>query len=127
MAKLLNFIMVMSGVYLLFYFTGLISPESSLLTILLNPSQISFSSIVTQALSVFTLVGLSTVVIGFVTKNYELVAMSTFTTYLMNLMWGFWDVYNKFAESNQILSILIFGPVFIVFAITLVYFWRGRD
>ena len=127
MGKLTTFLMVMTGLSLVFYFTGIINQESTLLTLLLNPESFGFQSLVSQALVAFSISGVAGVVVGIVTKNYELVAASGFIIWIMNLMFGFVDVYRKLAAENKVLAIVFFGPILFMFVITTVEWWRGRD
>lgn len=125
MGKFTTFVMVMSGLTLLFYITGLI-PSNPLITLLFNPQNMSTSSFYITILATIA-TSVSAIIIGFVTKNLELAAMTAFVPIIAALLWGFIDVYNSMAAVNRIISILIIGPTLFMFTITLLDYWRGRD
>jgi len=59
--------------------------------------------------------------------NLDLIALSSFSLYILNLLWSFMDVYNKLASENKVLAILIFGPLMMLLVVTVLEWWRGRD
>lgn len=128
--KAVTYMLVMSGLLLLFYLGGLIdtngSPTSTLLTLVFNPENIGSSHFVTG--TVLGALGIATaIIVGVLTKDPELAAMFTITTYLLSLGWDFLDVFNVIAEANRVIALLIFGPIMFIYVITMIEFWRGRD
>lgn len=125
MGKLTTFILIMSGLMLLFYFTGLI-PNNPFLNLLLSPEDMTtteFYITLTTAIAV----GLGAIVIGFITKNLELAAMAVFVPIMITLMWNFISVYNKMASVNKVIAIILFAPLLFMFLVTMLDWWRGRD
>lgn len=130
MGKLTTYILIMSGLMVLFYFTGLLenTGSSTLLGMLLDPAGYKTSSLNTQILLVLT--GIATagiIVIGIVTHNVELALMGTLAIWILNLLWDFVAVFNKVYSSNPVIAILLFSPILFLFGVTVVEWWRGRD
>jgi len=134
MGKFTTYLILMSGLTILFHFAGLIepgsTPNSQLLELILNPASMSFSSFFSTKilLAITTGAGLvAGIVIGFVTKNAELAVMSVVATWLATVMWDFLAVYTVLASQNFVIATLIFGPLMFMFSVTLADWWRGRD
>ena len=128
MGKFGTYVIMMSGLMLLFYFTGLTNQTgtTTLLNLLLNPEEFQNTPIAIKATTVLTGILASAIVVGFaVAGNIELGVMVAFTTFLFNSLWDFIDVYSKVASVNPPLAILIFSPLFFLFVITIVEWWRG--
>ena len=127
MGRFTTFFMVIMGLEVLFYFAGLI-PESPLLTILLNPQNILTAGIGVKAFSVLAGVGLvAGVVIGFVTKNFELTVMIPFAVFMVGIAFDFLEVFNSFKAEAPVIAVLIFAPFLVMLVIIILDWWRGRD
>lgn len=129
MGKLTTYILMMSGLTLLFYFTGLTDNtiNSTLLTLLLNPSNLSTSALGTQISLVLIGIATAGIVIGFFSQNSELILIAPFTIWLLGVLWDFLSVANKVYSVNPVIAILFFSPLLLLFGVTIVEFWRGRD
>ena len=130
MGKLTTYILVMSGLMILFYFAGLLEDtgSSTLLSMLLDPAGYKTSSLNTQILLVLT--GIATagiIIIGIVTHNVEWALMGTLAIWILNLLWDFVSIFNKVYSVNPVLAVLLFSPILFLFGITVVEWWRGRD
>ena len=130
MGKLAIYILVMSGLMLLFYSTGLLenTGSSTLLNMLLDPAGYKTSSLNTQLLLVLT--GIATagiIVIGILTRDVELALMGSLAIWILNLLWDFIAVFNIVYSLNPIIAILLFSPVLLLYGVTVVDWWRGRD
>lgn len=138
MAKFHTYILLMTGLMLLFYFTGLAScdnpalgvcnPTSTLLNLLLGVEGTESSTLWSNL--VLAMVGTAagfTVAIGIITRNVELAVTGPMTVYLATLLWNFIDVVNKVREANDTLGLLLFAPVLFLFVIVTVEWWRGRN
>lgn len=128
--KLTTYIVIMSGMILLFYFAGLIdnSANSTLLTMLLEPSGFQNSPLALRAIVALELIIGTAIVVGFaIAGNVELGIMSTFAIYLFNLLWDFIIVFNKVREANPVIAILLFSPLIILYIVTIIEWWRGID
>ena len=130
MGKLTRYIFIMSGLMILFYFSGLIqsTPNSNLLNILLSPEDLQNSTLASKLIAALEVIGgIGAVIFGFISKNTELAASTIFTGYLFNLGWDFLAVVSVVASANKILALLIFSPILIVYILTAFEFWRGTD
>jgi len=128
--KAWTFLLVMSGIMLLFYIGGLIdvngSPTSTLLTLVFNPEGMSTTHFVTGVILGAISIG-AAIIVGAITKDPELAAMFGITSYLLSLGWDFLQVYGVVASADKVIAILIFGPLFFIYVITMIQFWRGTD
>ena len=140
MGKLTTYTLVMTGLLLLFYFTGLLqecsddglceatSPNSQLLNFLMRP-QNSRSSIIGQK-GILVLEGVTAaalILLGLVIGNVELAVMGSFAIYYFNLGWDFLSVFNRVREANPVIAVLFFGPILFFYVIVIIDWWRGRD
>ena len=130
MGKFATYIMMMSGLTLLFYFTGLLgeTANSTLLNLLLNPENIASTSFTTAILT--AILGISTVgviAIGLVTGNIELAIMSPVAAYMLALGWDFVSVAQVVIAQDKVIGILLFAPILLLYVITIIEWWRGRD
>jgi len=129
MARITTYIIVMTGIMLLFYFTGLLSNtiSSTLLDIALNPEQIQniqFLGLTGTQLTLAALIG-GSIVLGLAYFNAALVIVAPIAIYLLSLGWDFLSVFNVVAETNRFLAIILFAPLFIIWIITIIEWWRG--
>lgn len=132
MGRAVTVLMVMAGMMVVFHLAGLIepgtTPNSVLLQYLLDPSGAPLTSIWSTIFAAISLASLAGgVVVGLLTRNIELSVMVTITTFLFTLVWDFLVVVNVIASVSPALAVIIFGPTFLILAVTMVDFWRGRD
>lgn len=130
MGKLTTYVIMMSGLMLLFYFSGLIQDtgNSALLNLILSPENMPTSDLRLNLFLVLEgILAAAVITIGLVSGNIELALMGPYAIYLFNLFWDFLAVYQKVAESNQVLATILFAPILILYMITIVEFWRGND
>lgn len=128
MGKFGNYVIIMTGLTLLFHFTGLVegSPNNILLTLLLDPASFQNTPLALKAIIVFEGILASAVVVGFAfAGNLQLGIMTGFTIYLFNNLWDFIKVYSVIAEANPVIAILFLSPVLFLFVITTIEWWRG--
>ena len=131
MGKLTTYIIIMSGLMILFYFAGLL-PEStvsnSLLTMLLDPNALSESPIGLDSKELLAGIIAGGIIIGaLMIANVELGIMAIFVVSLSAFMWDFSSVFNRVYAENPVIAILVFSPIMFLMIITLIEFWRGRD
>jgi len=137
MGKMTTYILIMSGIMVLMYYGGLIDGGDTLLTLLLNPQNISFSSFFTDKI-VAVIEGLAgaTIAVALVASGKpELGAMSILAIYLGDLGFNFIKVFNKLASIGAVegatfgnylpIAVLLFAPITLLFVITLAEWWRG--
>lgn len=130
MGKLKIYILVMSGLMLLFYFTGLIehTPHSTLLTLLLNPEGLAATTFEDEIkLAVEGVAILAVITIGIIISNLELAVVGGFAIYLFGLLWDFSYVVAKVYSTNPVFAMLLFSPVLLLYMVTILEWWRGRD
>ena len=128
MGKFGTYVMVMSGLMLLFYFTGITDQTgtTTLLNLLLSPEGFQNTPISVKAVAIFTGILASAIVVGFaIAGNVELGVMVAFTTFLFNSLWDFLSVYSKVASVNPVIAVLIFSPLLFLFVVTTIEWWRG--
>ncbi len=128
MGKFGTYVVVMSGLMLLFYFTGITEQTgtTTLLNLLLNPEGFQETPIAIKAIAVLTGILASVIVVGFaIAGNVELGVMVAFTTFLFNSLWDFLAVFNKVAAVNPVIAVLIFSPLLFLFIVTTIEWWRG--
>ena len=139
MSKLITMVGIMTGLMLLFYFTGLIqeqtdegncegqTPNSKLLNILLQPQCMKDSTIGRKAvLVVGSVAGVLVIAAALFIPNIELAIMGSLAIYFLTLLWDFMVVFQKVWESSPVFAILFFGPLMFIFIIVIIDRWRGR-
>ena len=131
MGKMTTYILIMSGIMVLMYYGGLIDGGDTLLTLLLNPQNISFSSFFTDKI-VAVIEGLAgaTIAVALVASGKpELGAMSILAIYLGDLGFNFVKVFVKLSSmggGNYIpLAVMLFAPLLVLFGLTIAEWWRG--
>lgn len=141
MGKLTTYLIIMSGLTLLFYFTGLIqdcgddglcegsTPNGKLLDILLKPQDMKQSTMGDYIVGILAgLAALGSLLLsGVVFERLEYAATASFVGFLFTVGWDFIAVFNVVRESAPALAILIFAPFLLVFIPTVLEFLRGRD
>ncbi len=128
MGKFANYIVIMSGLTLLFYFAGLLdqTPNSTLLNLLLTPQTMQDTGFSIRALLAIQAILASAIVVGFaIAGNIELGVMVSFTVFLFNTLWDFIAVFSIVAASNPVIAILVFSPMLFLFIVTVLEWWRG--
>ncbi len=128
MGKFATYVLIMTGLVLLFYFAGLIPEEanSALLKLLLDPSSFRTSSIGLKAIISLNAIIASAIIIGVaVTGNIELGVMTGFALFLFNTLWDFVQVYSIISSTNPIIAILLLSPILFMFSIATLEWWRG--
>ncbi len=140
MGKLTTYMIMMSGLMLLFYFTGLIqtvtddgtcegdTPNAKLLNILLQPDCMREGTLGRNTILAMSGVGAVLIIAaGLFIGNVELAVMSTVAIYLFTLGWDFLAVFQRVFEVNPVFALLLFAPLLFFYVITMLEWWRGRD
>ena len=130
MGKLTTYMVTISGLILLFHLGGLIedTPNSVLLTVLLSPQNILSSSLGTLAVVAIEFIGLvGAVILGIRGGNVELAASSGFAVFLLNFGWDITIIFGVLRNANEVMALLILSPIMILYVITILEWWRGRD
>lgn len=127
-----TWIIVMSGLLILFYFNGMIANPPLLLRILLNPSGPDFLILAAQLGAAFLLASMvkGSINLGIIqinNSNAESLAIAGFMIVIANLVVGYIDVYNLIAAAAPVLAVLLFSPLILLLIFILFDFWRGTD
>ena len=128
MGRTVTLILLMSGISLLFYIGGLIhgTLNSTLLNLLLNPSQYQLSGLSLTAIAALGLAGTAAIaILSIKSGQADLAIRIFFGLYLLSLMADFLAVYNVVASTNAVLALLIFSPILVIWLITVVEFVGG--
>jgi len=130
MSKFINFMVIMSGLVILFHVFGVVTdtPNALLLDLLLNPEDMKDKSTFIQFISALEAIGLiGAVLIGLLTRNVELVAAATFTIWVVNMAMDFLSVVMALSSESRVLAVLIFSPFLLAYILSAFLYWRGRD
>lgn len=128
MGKLTKYVIMMSGLTLLFYFTGLLNqtPNTTLLNLLLDPVSLENSTLALKGVVAIEAIVASLIVVGFAAAgNVELGVMSAFAIFLFNLFWDFMAVVAIVSSANLVFGILLFAPLMLLFTVTILEWWRA--
>lgn len=122
----------MGGISLLFYFGGVLTDtaNSALLDMLLNPERFQTAELVTKAIAALgILIGISTLVFrqnnGAAIDQY---LMISFVYLFLSFGWDFLSIYQQISSvgpTAQVIATLIFGPIMIMYVMSIVEWWRG--
>lgn len=128
MGKFGNYLLMMAGLVLLFYFAGYVenTGTSVFLNFLLSPESFQTSSLVSKVVAALSGIGaIATIVVGFTVNNAELAAMGPPSILFFNLSWDFVQIVSVISAVNPVLSILLFGPFLLLWIATVLEWWRG--
>lgn len=138
MGKLAMYLVIISGVLLLFHFAGLVerTPNSYLLNATMNYQNIQQEDIYKLETGSNKGIGLkgylagaiaAAIIIGFFVANTELALNSLFMLYIVSLLFDIFAVTAKVNSVNSILATLIFGPLILLLMLTIVEWINKRD
>lgn len=141
MGKLTTYMLVLSGLMLLFYFTGLTqdcsdglcngaTPNSALLNAVMHPENIQEMPTWTKILLALEGVGaiLGGIAIGYFSGgNLQAIVTAPVAIFFFSLLADFLYVFNRVREVNSFFAIVLFGPVIFLYVITIIEWWTGRD
>lgn len=128
MNQMTTYILLITGLSILFFAMGINTNANPLLNYLINPqgagTWILWSSITLAIALVGTANAFS---LGTVFKNVELAAMTVIYLLLATQLFYFSAVISILLNNNKLITILIFSPLLILLIFSLVEYWRGRD
>ena len=144
MKKMTTFIMLMVGLSLLFYVTGLTqdckkvgntndylckesTATNTLLDMALHPERITDPSGKMRLALIGSLLTITTVVVGYFTKSPEYVVRAGIAVFLFDMLSGFIKVINVVSGVNETLSLLLFSPFMVLFIVAMVDWVGGAD
>lgn len=130
MGKMTTYVLIMSGLLLVFHIAGLIpfGANSDLLSLLLNPQNAMDFNFWSQTILSLQLIGLSgALIVGLTIRKPELIFYAAFAIFMMNYLMDSLLVFGAVRSVSPIFAILIFAPVIVLFIMTGFEFWRGTD
>ena len=138
MGKITVYILMMTGILMLFYFAGLGLEQDctnptigdTLFCILIEPEKLPDSTnvfMVKVAAGMALAIGAG-IAIGFgLAGNLDVAILSFVAIPLLSLMWQFINVFNVVKRANPVIAILFFAPILFYFAILIIEWITGRD
>jgi len=133
MGKLTTYLMIVTGILVLFHYSGIIGADegSVLLSYVTNPTNLrnlDVSDIIELAIQGVVVGGIAIAAIA--TGNLELVMMSAVTIFFWNLLTDMLIIYNKIVlvNANYVpIAVILIAVPFLVLLMVIVDWWRGRD
>jgi len=131
MAKLSTYLLIIMGIMAMMYYGGLIDNSSTILTLLLDPINMSFSDFFSnQIIVAVQLLGLGAITIGALSlRDPSLFVFGAVMIFLFDLGFNFLQVYQKLVSINPnftSLAILLFAPLLFLFGITCIEWWGNK-
>lgn len=133
MSKVVTWVSIMGGVTMVMYLGGMIdgTASSTFLDLMLNPQNIENSELVTSLLGITT-VGIG-ILAGLAKKFLNLpdyFLLIPFASLLFSFMWDFMVIFQQMSALGGIqraVTLLIFGPIVIMYVISVIEWWRGIE
>ncbi len=130
--KLTTYLVILSGMILMFYFTGILpsdTPNSAFLDLVLNPERFFSHSLTSRMILAVEAVGLGGAVIAGLIfgRNILLAAKSPFIIFFFNLGVDIVAIFGQVASVNRVIAVLVFAPFIILFIISIIEWWGGQD
>lgn len=123
-----TYVIMLSGITMLLYLTGLDNGNSLLLNTMLNWNNTSNSTLfITIFLAIGSAVG--TIVVGFFTKNVDLAFMSAVMPFLYGTLFipAFIGLIQIMWSVAPVIALIFGTPLLIGFIMLSIDFYRGRD
>ena len=133
MGKLTTYLMIVTGILVLFHYSGIIGADegSAILSYATNPTNLrnlDISDIIEIAIQGAVASAISIVAIA--SGHLELAMMSAVAIFFWNLLTDMLIVYNKIVAVNANytpIAVILIAVPFIVLLLVIVDWWRGRD
>ncbi len=133
MGRMATYVVLFSGLLLLFYYGGLLDQSTStgnlLLSLLLNPQDITISDFINVNIAQALIsLGIGGIAIGLIIAgNLDLAVLASVALALLTLLMSFVDVFAVVFNANPIVSTLFLSPWILLMVVTTLEWWRGRD
>jgi len=135
MAKLAKYLLITSGLLLLFYFGGVITQDYggitiNLLKILLDPENISWNSLLSSITlgSILTIVAATGIAIAALAfQRPDMVILAPIVMLFRDLILALVDIYNQIPATFKPVGVLIFAPIIVLLFMVMIDWWRGVD
>jgi len=133
MAKLAKYLLITSGMLLLFYFGGVVENNgtSTLLNLLINPSNIGNAGVLSKVafgaiVAALAITGI--VVLGNYFQRPDLLILGGVALLFFDLILGMLEIYNKIISINPdytIFAVLLFAPILVLLFMAIIDWWRA--
>ncbi len=131
MGKLINYLTTLIFIDIVMIVTGQFTPTSStsiIINAIADPSSLTTSNFWATLITGLSLLAIGTaVVVGFVTRNSDVVIFIAMGGALALLIGDFVSIFNYLAGLNYVLATIIFAPITILFALIIIEWVRGKD
>jgi len=130
MGKMTTFVIMFIGITLLFHLFGIItfSESHTLLGLAFRPDNLAGSDLYSKTLLGLQGLGIIvTIIVGFVSKNFQLAIKGPIAVILLGVLMDFTQVYIKVKAENEPIAILLFGPLMILLLMTTADWLFGTD
>ncbi len=133
MGKMFTFLTILLFIDLMFLITGQITGTltSMMFEVLLDVSLLRsgafWSSLISGASGIASLLTISAVTVGFIITKSDTLLYAPIGIALANLVVDFIVVYNLLRIHNPILATMIMAPLIIMYALTAAEWLRGKD
>lgn len=131
MSKLLTYIAILSVIIILFHLSGIITgtPLSFFADAVLRPESLRTNQFYTTVYGAILaiLVGSSIVIGLFIPQRLDIIVLVPVAIMLFLVGWDLFVVYNTLRMINDALALVIFSPLMIIYILTVVEWWRGKD
>lgn len=130
MGKITTYIAILSMVIIGFHFAGLIenTPISWFMNALLHPESLNVNSFYTELSGILALFAGAGIVIGtLVAGKIEQGATVAFTSLLFVIGWDIVAIFNILRQLNEMVAIFIISPFLVIYVLSVIEWWRGRD
>jgi hypothetical protein len=131
MGKFTNYILLLSGFFIIFYIFGLNDGATgSLIGLLLNIGSLKSYINSGQGWGAIGLIigGLTTYgVVAIITRQFfsESLALATLLPFLLGFAYDFVVIYKSVAQISSIIALLVLSPMIVVYVFTVIEWWRG--
>jgi hypothetical protein len=133
MGKMVIYLFILSAVLIALHFAGFMATTpSGFLVGLLNPGSIDKSPFFVQLVGILTLfggaaVGIMVTVGSFTQFKPDLAVTILFTGYLISMVWDLIVLFTQISQINLFLATLVMSPLIILWLLTAIEWWRGKD
>lgn len=130
MSRLIGYISILGTMLIGAHLLELIdnTGTSILLSWLADPSNLFTSSFFTNLSAILTLFAVVGIAAGiFLSQKTDQAALIGITSLFFLVGWDILAIYNELKEINSDFAILLVSPFLLVYMLTVIEWWRGRD
>ena len=127
MSQLAKYLMLMSGIVIFFWLSGLVDDTvtGTFLNLLLNPEGFKNTALFLKVLTVFEVALLGGVTALAIIQKNDLLLVTPVVILMVTFLWDFYSIISKVFSQNYVLGIIIFSPIVLLYALALIEWWRG--